>query len=153
MRIDLPDGQWAEFRDPKSITEGQRRPIKRTLIGLPSAVREQFLSTAQAGERADTDKSAEAMAALAAEQAKLEAMFGPAEQAAMEDVGDLATCAMLTVWSLDLPCPPTPEQLIGLPIPTYDMLVSAAGDFMGALMTGTDFSPNADPARSTPTTP
>ena len=34
MRIDLPQGQWAELRDPRVVTERRRRPAKTALYAV-----------------------------------------------------------------------------------------------------------------------
>lgn len=36
-KIDLPGGAWAQLRDPDTITERQRRPIKAAMIAAGSS--------------------------------------------------------------------------------------------------------------------
>lgn len=146
MRVDLPSGHWVEFRDPSTLTEGQRRPVRLKVMGCSTEFRQaqDSLAVARAGDAApDVIRECEKT---------LEGIVDANDLAVMMEIADLMAAAMIEAadGALGITMPCTTEQLLNLPGGDYDAVTLAAGDFFGAFM-GAGFSVSADPA--SPTSP
>jgi hypothetical protein len=127
MRVDLPDGGWAELRDPESITNRDRFEWRRR--HLPKLI----------------DK-------IAAENGVAPTLVGEVEVStrAAEFVMD----RMLLAWSFALPLPAKdPEVWFEIPPDVYDAIRDACSPIVTALQ-GVSFDPKKGedgPERQSPT--
>lgn len=103
-RHELPDGQWAEFRDPEQVPERLRRPITRHAARLSST----SVAEASDGDVAPHD---------------LDILF---------DLNDALVLALVESWSF--PSPVAADGLGELPGPAYDALLKLASPSMLALL-------------------
>jgi hypothetical protein len=115
-KIALPDGGWANLRDPKAVTERLRRPVTRLAAGLHA-------SGALKGIDGENG-----------EGLTVEALDG------MSDLNDAICLALVDSWSYDLPV--TADGLLDLPGAVYDSLREQASKFTTALLP--DFTPTTD---------
>jgi hypothetical protein len=115
-KIALPGDTWALLRDPKAVTERQRRPVTRLAAGLHA-------SGALKGIDAESG-----------EGLTVEALDG------MSDLNDAIVLALVAEWSFDLPI--TADGLLDLPGAVYDSLREQTAKFTTALLP--DFSPSTD---------
>lgn len=134
LHIDLPGGASAEFRDPQSLTEGQRRPVRRKMLELSDTAKSAAVAT-----NGDIKAATEMAKTMTADDLDI-----------MQDVADLVTVALVTSWTFGVE-PPTVADLLNLPGPAYDALTSAAMAHMGAFV-GVDFTPTP-PGVESPTGP
>ena len=129
MRVDLPDGQWAEFRDPETVTNKERYFFQKKRIPqlIDAAARSEGIHATQVGEASIATEAAEAV---------------------MVD--------MLTAWSFDLPLPKDRPDVFeddAFNFNCYDSLIAACGPLVAALK-GNAFTPtftNGKPDREGPT--
>lgn len=139
-KVDLPDGGWAEIRDPKELTGRQRALVRR--FTLPVAqLREKTSAMVSGGPDATEDEKADAaVATLAA--------LGADGMDAMDEMYAAFIVAYLASWSLEQPLPTTPDEvqdLTGTLIDALTRVCTAIGD-------GTvDFDPT--PVADSPTEP
>jgi hypothetical protein len=129
LRVDLPNGQWAELRDPESITNKERYQFQKKRIPqlIDAAARESRQSAMDVGEAEIATQAAEAI---------------------MVD--------MLTGWSFDLPLPKDRPDVFeddAFDFACYDNLISACEPLVAALK-GRTFAPtfkDGQPLREGPT--
>lgn len=141
-KVDLPDGGWAEIRDPKELTQGGRKLIRQYTLGMLGA-RKQLQEIQSLKADATPEETEEAVATI------MES-FGAAGFASLEDMGAAFMCAYLLSWSLDRPLPATPAQVDELPAYLVDVL----GPACMKLGDGTvDFSPDGAVDPTSPTEP
>ena len=136
MRIELPGNDWAELRDPATLTERQRRPVRAAVMAM---------STGAMAASIDAAEATTADQAIAVAQA-----VTPADLAVMVEVNDLVAVAMIEAWSFGEP-PTSADALLDLPGGTYDLLVAAVAEHMPAFM-GVDTTPTK-PGEMSPTEP
>ncbi len=89
MRIDLPNDQWAELRDPQAVTERQRRPIARALRGVRPEIQERSRAAAELPDLDDGKPGAEKQDALQ----RLQFLMTNEEADAYQTAGDAAAVA------------------------------------------------------------
>lgn len=134
MRVELPDGQWAELYDPTKVPERKRRPVVRALVEL---AKEQALHgfgpEVDAASLTDEDKAA----ALAAK-------FDTSVLVAGDNLNDVAVIALVSSWSFG---EVTVDVLLDLPAESYKALSEACAPLMMALMPNFQVSP--DPKATT----
>lgn len=154
MRVDLPSGRWVEFRDPSTLTERDRRPVRLSLAKLSQDFRSAQQSLGTARDGADDPPTAEQAAVIAQCVATVEMTLTQNDLATTFELNDLIACAMITAAddALGLPVPCTPDDVTQLAGPDYDKVVTEAAEFFGAF-TGADFSPSEDPQSPTPPSP
>jgi hypothetical protein len=127
MRIELDANQWAELRDPESITnrdrfEWRRRHLPKLVdqIATENGVAPQLVGEVEVGTRA----------------------------------AEFIMDRMLTAWSFDLPLPSkSSESWYEIPPDDYDAIRDACGPIVEALQ-GVDFDPkkgDGGPDREGPT--
>jgi hypothetical protein len=142
-RHQLPEGAWADLRDPAEVPERLRRPVRRLqmLLAADPAFK-QVVTTAQTGgvqAMQDIDESS-AMDMMAG--------MGEAAFARMDEMNDHLVISRVAGWSFAADV--SLEGLLDLPGGAYDALRALCAD--GALgMQGPDFSPSQDP--ESPTAP
>lgn len=139
-KVDLPDGGWAEIRDPKELTQGGRKLIRRYTLGMLGA-RKQLQEMQSIKPDAPPEETEEAVAGI------MES-FGADGFASLEDMGSAFIVAYLMSWSLTLPLPDSPADVDKMPAYIVDVL----GPECMKLGDGTvDFSPDGaiDPASPT----
>ena len=135
-RINLTDGDWADILlNPEDISEGWRRKVVLAATRLTPAQQE-ALEPEDGGEL---------------DEKKVMAALGPDAVALLFEINDIAVCASVTGWSLDLPCPPSTEDVLKLRTADYDILLAATAPHAAAIMGKVDFSPNPD--QGSPTKP
>lgn len=105
-RIDLPDGQWADIRDPEEITVRGRRPVLAVTMALQDVW--PALAAAQAAN--------EPLEALGLSEEQYETVMR---------LGEVSIVAVLAAWSLPDPLP-TVETVGDLPVTLYDALAEAS---------------------------
>lgn len=143
-REQLPEGAWADLRDPTDIPERLRRPIRRIQMRLAR-------DPAFAGviEEAQTKGIEAVQAAVAgadeAEAFRLAASMGDDAMDLMDDLNDRAVLARVIGWSFGPDV--TLDTLQELPGPLYDRLRELCAE--GVLSEGTSFDPSPDPASPT----
>ncbi len=104
-RIDLPDGQWADVRDPDEITVRGRRPILAVTLALRDVL--------------------PAIAAAQAAGQPIETLGLTEEQYdTVLRLGEVSIVAVLAAWSLPDPLP-TVDTVGDLPATLYDALSQA----------------------------
>lgn len=138
--IELPDGVGtATIRDPKSVTEAQRRPVTRLQMRLAVSPVGQLLARKAAAVEAKDD----------AESAKVDAELGEFignDLGALELLDDLNDALIVALVETFNGAPLT--SATDLPGPAYDQLKTEAAKHISELMPG--FSPNPDPSSPTP---
>lgn len=98
-RVPLPSGGWAEFREPKQVTEGHRRPVRRALGKVSvetreavEKIREDYAKSLPDGQEPDPEDP----------QLKslLDKFQPPSEDLdAYTEANDQAIVAMVSAWS------------------------------------------------------
>lgn len=136
MRIDLPNGQWAELRDPEAVTERQRRPIARALRGVRPEIQERSRAAADLPDLPDGKPGPEKQEALQ----RLQFLMTNEEADAYQDAGDFAAVALIGSWSFE-PVPSL-DGLLDLPARSLDMLRRAVAPLVNDLFLDTGPDPN-----------
>jgi len=145
----LPDGDIAVIRDPKEVTEAQRRPVTRLQMRLAvSPVGQLLARKAEVGpepKEGDAPRSAEDMAALEAIDAEFADLMADNVEALdlIDDLNDALIMALV-------------ESVNGAPLAAaidlkgkvYDALKTETAKHVVDLMP--TFSANPDPASPTP---
>lgn len=139
-RVDLPDGQWAELRDPAQAPERLRRPVASAyqkvrpeiLQGLEAA-NDQYEAAKDSG-----DQEALKLAELA--RARAAAAMSPGEIDALSDANDHGIVALVAVWSY--PQPVSIEAALDLPGRAYDALRTAVAPLIGKMWLDARADPN-----------
>ena len=135
-KIDLPDGGWALLRDPRRVTERQRRPVTRLQARLAGSAVGALL--AQRGNLSDKKFEEEARKVL-----------GSDDYGLLDDLNDALIEALVDSWSYE--DPPSAAAAMDKPGPVYDKIKRECAKHVTALTP--DFSPTdeslADPASPT----
>lgn len=121
MKIDLPDGEWADLYDPAKVPEKKRRPVVRALTALIRERIEHKPPEFDAEDIADEDKAAALVAKL-----------NPALIMATDDLNDALVVALVREWSFDVDV--TLDNLLELPTDAYRTLSEACSTKLDALM-------------------
>lgn len=122
-KADLPSGGWVTFRDPESVTELQRRPVKRIQI------------------RIGFDKQVQAAVDGSGSAAEL----SDAQVDLLNDYVEAITLTLIDGWSFEKPV--SKDALQGLNGHDYDAILKAAEKHRATLMPTDD--PTPDPASPT----
>lgn len=122
MRVDLPDG-WAELRDPRKVTVGQRRPAEDAQIDLIDAARPDQIEAIKRGDE-------EALFRIGAPGSLIRAM---------RKLNELLVVALVDSWSFGAPV--SIDGLLDLPGPSYEELLTQAAPLARELMP--DMTPEA----------
>lgn len=134
MRVDLPDGQWADLYDPVKVPERKRRPVVRALVAFMKDRQAHVVPTIDDSVLSDEDKAA----ALAAQ-------IDPSLLMAADDLNDAVVVALVSAWSWEKDI--TADALLDLPADAYKALSEACAPHMNALMPNFQVSP--DPKATT----
>lgn len=137
-RIELPNGQWADLRDPEAVTERQRRPIARAVRGVRPEIVEMQQQAARRPDLPDGTPGPEKQAALRA----LQHAMTNEEADAYQDAGDLATVALVESWSFSAAI--TLDGVLDLPARSLDALRELVAPLASKLFV--DTSPDPNPA-------
>lgn len=119
MRVDLPDGGWADFADPTTVSERKRRPVAKA----------SYLLYGLAGRGVFEDG----------------VEMTPAVSDAMDALNDAVVVALIDKWSY--PHDVTIDGLLEVPGPVYDKLREAAAPFVTELLP--NYGPNPAPGSPT----
>nr|WP_202447227.1 hypothetical protein [Streptomyces sp. SID5468] len=138
----MPDGGWADLRDPADISERLRRPIRA--IQMKLAKDPAFAEVVKAAQAKGAQAVREMDEAAAAQVA---AQMGDESAGLLDELNDRAILARVAGWSYGPEV--TADALLDLPGPTYDRLKALCA--AGALDGGPDFS--ASQAEDSPTVP
>jgi hypothetical protein len=107
MRIELTDGAWAEFSDPRKITQRYRSPIVDEMA--------KYARESTEGESQEDFKK------------KILMQHDPSDLA---HVANLMLIGLIEKWSFDVPIPrdsdPRGDSLADIPWPDYDALIEAS---------------------------
>jgi len=122
MRIDLPNDNWAELREPSEVSERGRRPV---VSSLNRVSQEGWKVLGNLTESQVTD-------AVANTEAK-EATLGlpAADLEAIQTANDQCIVALVREWSYKLPL--TIDGCLDLPGPAYDKLRDACAPAVQSL--------------------
>lgn len=152
-RINLPDGEYADIRDPKKVPERLRRPVRQAAITLQQSMPEDqrratLKVAAKALDTADPNPAfgAPPIDALVEEEAeKADELYLPGtEQQANVDAYNEALILSVTVaWSFGDTI--NVEAVRDLPGDAYDELLEVIREF-GAEVEGSDDSLATDPS-------
>lgn len=124
MRIDLPEGAWAELADPRKVSERRRRSYVNAMAAFNAA-------TASLPRTEDGNP---------------DPRFCGSEHAELLDTAlDLLTVALIKAWSYEQPV--TVEAIQDLPVDVFDALRKAATDRQTELLP--NYSPDIDPKAHT----
>lgn len=156
-RIELPDDEWADIRDPKKVSERLRRPVRQAAIALQQSLPEdQRRANLKVAEKALGEAEPEVQAAFGAppiddlvaeEEAKKQELFLPDEiqQANVDAYNEALLLSVVAAWSfgdtVDV------ESLRDLPGDAYDVLLETVRKF------GADVEGDADSLAADPSTP
>jgi hypothetical protein len=141
-KVDLPDGGWAEIRDPAELTTRQRSVVRRYMVPM-ARMRDKFAGMTAAKPDATPEEQSEAILA------SIEAVGADG----LDDMDAMYAAFIVTYlagWSLDRPLPTTPDAALDLPGSLFDTLTRACinlGD--GAV----DFSVDGAVDPASPTEP
>lgn len=133
QKVELTEGAWAEFDDPKRVPERKRRAvIDKIASGVSNETREVIAAAAAKGEQPTEEV-----------MAKIEG----SDLTTMLETIDVAIVALVSSWSFDVE--PSLDALLDLPGADYDLLRDAAMPLVDQL--SPNFEPN--PAPTSPTAP
>lgn len=139
MRIDLPDDNWAELRDPAKVTEAARRPVLRNIARLAPETRD-ALSEAEQIESAAKNGTDEEKAEAKLMQAQRLAGIQDADLDRLEAANDHAIVAFVSAWSYEQPV--TLEAALQLPYAAFNALREAVAPLVLEVLV--DFTPKVD---------
>lgn len=141
MRIDLPNGAWAELRDPADVTTRQRRLVEHAGRRLSPGVMNRIQAAAQRLEEAKKagDEEAVKLATLAASEASAD--LSPEDQDAFDTIRDYGIVALVENWSFAGSV--TLDAVLDLPARAGDELRKATDELIGAMFV--DPSPDPNP--------
>lgn len=129
MRVELPENGWAELRQPRKMTERQRRAYTVAATAVT-----QSLSTVPQTMDPETGQ-------MVMDTTKV----GPEQQTLMDDAYDQLMLALIEAWSY--PQPIVAESLLELPIDAFDALRKACLPLAPEVLPQFDLSP--DPKATT----
>jgi hypothetical protein len=139
MRIDLPNGAWAELRDPSEVTERLRRPIARSTRGI----RPEIVEGARIAMAMDPDPDPMPAGETGPKEAamlRLQYAMTNEEADAFTDANDYAAVALVESWSF--PQEVSLDGLLDLPAHALDALRKAVEPLVERLRLDTSPSPN-----------
>lgn len=145
QRIDLPGGQWAELRDPKTVSTRQRRLYQHAMRKLPPETVNRLDAINGRRVAAENAKDDEALRLANLEMQGVYAALPDVEVEAIDDASDAAAAALVSAWSF--PEPVSLDAILDLPANVGDALRAAAAPLVAGMFL--DASP--DPNRSAPT--
>lgn len=135
-KVDLPNGGWAEIKDPEELTNRDRKLLRRYVLGM-RATREKLLAAGITPGVTPADLSPE-------EEERLEGLLDADELDAISNVQGAFIVAYTASWSLDGPLP-TMDTVDDLPGPVFDKLADATADLGdGSLEVSPDQALDAD---------
>ena len=120
MRIDLPNDNWAELREPSEVSERGRRPVVSSLNRV-----------SQAGWKALESMSATQVKDAVATDDKEATGLPSADLEAIATANDHCIVALVREWSYKLPL--TIDGCLDLPGPAYDKLRDACAPAVQSL--------------------
>jgi hypothetical protein len=146
-RIDLPGGQWADLRDPHTVTRRLRRPIEDAMGDVRSEIIHQISAANEHLERARKGENAEAIEVAEVEQRRVADQLTRPERAAMREANEAAIVALVAGWSFGGPV--TMDAVLDLPGPAGDALQAAVAPLTSAMFLSTTPDP-MNPNRTAP---
>jgi hypothetical protein len=132
MRIDLPNGAWAELRRPEDVTERQRRPLTKAMRGVRPEIVDRGREIASMDDGPDGKPTPDKQAA----QQQLQYDMTNEEADCYQLAGDLAAVALVESWSFTVngePIPLTLDGLLDLPARSLDALRLVVGPLVNDL--------------------
>lgn len=113
-RVELPEGAWAELRDPRTLTNGQRKPLTRLLATAPRVDSETLV-----------DKAGKPVKVI--------------DNASILELGETCVRVFVDSWSLSLPVPSVdPSSVDNIPARVFDVLEAACTALIDEAWTVTD---------------
>ena len=134
MRVDLPDGQWADLYDPVKVPERKRRPVVRALLDLLKARAVHGVPSFDAEALTDEDKAAAVASQL-----------DPSLLSSADELTDAVAVALVQAWSFEKNI--TVDSLLDLPADAYKALSEACVPMLPSLLPQFEVSP--DPKATT----
>ena len=132
MRVDLPDGAFAELYDPLKVPERKRRPVVAALVA--------FMKDRAAANVPQFDTKAMSED----EAAALSAQLDPDLLIAADALNDSVVVALVREWSFGAV---SEDVLLDMPADAYKVLSEACAPHLNALMPNFQVSP--DPKATT----
>lgn len=120
MRVDLPDGAWAELRPPRKVNERRRRQFVAAMSDFQKSIGE-----LPRDEKGETDPR----------------LFGAQQQQLFEDAIDLLVVCLVSNWSFDTPI--EANSISDFDVDVVDELKRACIALQAEVMP--DYSPQPDP--------
>lgn len=109
-RVELPDGQWADLRDPDEVTTGAKRRVLIIGASLSEAMKKLQVAAEEAGGEVDPTA---------------DVGLTPEEAEGFLRMQDASIVALLAAWSYPDPLP-TLDNVTDMPSGRYDALVAAS---------------------------
>ena len=128
VRLELPEGEWADLYDPIKVPERKRRPVVRALVTFMKDRQGADVPQFGAEDLSDEEKAA----AIAAN-------LDPELLVAADDLNDAVVIALVREWSFGAV---TTDVLLDLPADTYEALSNACQPHMNDLMPNFQVSPD-----------
>lgn len=143
MRVELPDGQWCQLRDPKKVPERLRRPCEQVVFLMSTEMR---IWMAQ-------NEDLEVGDDLVAFVSKMP-QFSREDVDLLSQMTDLAAVALIAEWSFD-GVPVSLDALMDLPGDTYDAIKEAVQPLSGQMSVrpGQPTAADHEGSSATPTPP
>jgi hypothetical protein len=150
MREELPGGNFAELRDPATVSERHRRPVARAMARLSEdawvMLQRKDAAVQRAKEAGDAEDWVRHLTTSEGEPIKA-LKFSEADVDTLNEANDLAIVALVASWSF--PTDITLDNVLDLPNPAYDRLREVVGEL--TLQMFPNFRP--DPSEGSPTEP
>lgn len=139
-RVDLPNGAWAELRDPRTVSTRLRRPYQRAMRKLPPETLNRLDAINQRRAEAEGAKDEEALRLANLELQGVYAALPEAEIDAIDEASDAASAALVERWSF--PQAVSLEAILDLPGHVGDALREAVAPLVAGMFVDTSPDPN-----------
>lgn len=144
-KISLPDGGWALLRDPRRVTERQRRPVTRLQAKVMGSAVGALLAEKERREAAG--EAAGPLDEWFTEESRK--LMGSQDYMLLDDYNDALIEALVAEWSYD--GTPSADAALDLPGEAYEALKAECAKHMNALTV--NFSPDNAQVETSPTEP
>lgn len=142
LHVALPNGQWAELRDPEEVSERQRRLVRKAQMRISLHANEmqeaQRLASSGVVQADGTIDPADTAEVLSATKRLVES--GALDD--VDDAVDVSLSVLVCRWSFDGPV--TLDAIVDLPGGAYTALRAAAQPLFQGMSPDFDPSPDQD---------
>lgn len=150
-RLELPDDNWADIRDPKKVPWGARKPYKRAMVALAEYRNERLEANPELAAKAEGPCEA-CGGSGEVDGAKCQGCGGSGKNSAalvsgealelVDVMQEAAVVALVSDWSYDLPV--NAESIQEIPGDAVELLVEHCEPLAGDLFANTDHSRDED---------